>query len=70
MSDLSRSDAIRGAFLESIRTVILVDDDFPPYGTLGPASRAAADDRAVRSDQTVPDEAGDQAGGLNITAQV
>lgn len=31
MSELSKSDAIREAYLAPIRTVILVDDSFPPY---------------------------------------
>ncbi|MGA7498537.1 MAG: response regulator receiver domain [Isosphaeraceae bacterium] len=36
MPELSRSQAIHEAYLAPIRTVILVDDGFPPYDRLGP----------------------------------
>lgn len=62
MPELSKADAIRSAFLESIRTVILVDDDFPPYGTLGTASRAAIVDPAAISDPTTPPDVSDETG--------
>lgn len=58
MPELSRAEAIRRAYLEPIRTVILVDDEFPSYDGFAPVPPAAP---AETEAATQPAPAGDAA---------
>jgi Response receiver domain len=60
MTEASKADVIRQAYLKPIRTVVLIDDEFPTYDRLGalPAPPAEAVTAAPASAAEKPEEPG------------